>query len=263
MAETIEATIPYVVAGEKAVFYPGRREDSYWPVEEHRMRIRDIRPQAAQLDLDTNGFVLLHHPTKARNLLDPEEVRRVYYPEIEALVKSLTGAVRVLMFGDVARTDAPGVAEGRLPSRGAHVDYDEATVRMFTEMYAPGEAEELLKRRFMLINLWRPIRTVERTPLALCDASTVEPADLNPSEVRGGLMNPDSPPMRGFNLSYNPRHRWGYVPHMRPEEILAFRLFDSDTGRAQWTGHTAIDDPTSAPDAAPRQSLEIRTISFV
>ena len=50
---------------------------------------------------------------------------------------------------------------------------------------------------------------------------------------------------------------------MRPEEILAFKLFDSETGRVQWTGHTAFDDPTSAPDAEPRQSLEIRTISFV
>ena len=31
----------------------------------------------------------------------------------------------------------------------------------------------------------------------------------------------------------------------------------------QWTGHTAFDDPTSPPDAPPRESIEIRTISFI
>jgi hypothetical protein len=69
--------------------------------------------------------------------------------------------------------------------------------------------------------------------------------------------------MWGFNLSYNPRHRWYYVPRMEPEEILAFKLFDSDRERVQWTGHTAFDDPTAPPDAPPRESIEIRTISFI
>jgi hypothetical protein len=50
---------------------------------------------------------------------------------------------------------------------------------------------------------------------------------------------------------------------MQPEEILAFKLFDSDRSRVQWTGRTAFDDPTAAPDASPRESIAIRTISFV
>jgi hypothetical protein len=113
------------------------------------------------------------------------------------------------------------------------------------------------------MNLWRPIRTVYRTPLAVCDASTVLESDLNDSEVRGGLDDPHRPPLFGFNLSYNPRHRWYYAPRMQPTEILAFKLFDSDPARVQWTGHTAFDDPTAAPDAPPRESIEIRTISFM
>jgi len=114
----------------------------------------------------------------------------------------------------------------------------------------------------MLMNLWRPIKTVEKTPLAVCDASTVRDEDLNPSEIRGGLNDPNTPTMCGYNLNYSPRHRWYYVPAMRPDEILAFKLCDSDKTRVRLTGHTAIDDPTSAPDAAPRESIEIRTISF-
>jgi hypothetical protein len=257
-----EAVLPYVVPGEAAVFYPGQREKSYWPVEDHVVPIHDAREAAQDLALETNGFVLLKRPTACVNFSDPDEVKRVYYPEIEALVKELTDARRVLIFGDIVRSDSADTPDGRQPARGAHVDYDEATCRMWTEMLAgKEEADDLLKGRFMLMNLWRPIRTVEKTPLALCDASTVEKGDLNPSQIMSGL-NGTAPTMSGYNLHYSPRHRWYYTPRMQPDEILAFKLCDSDRGRVQWTGHTAFDDPTSPPDARPRQSIEIRTISF-
>ena len=262
-AGAIDAIIPYVVPGEAAIFYPGRREDSYWPVEEHQVRIRDARAIASGLELEKNGFVVLERPTALKDFSDPAKIKAVYYPEIEALVKELTGATRVLMFGDIVRTDAKGTPESRQPARGAHVDYDEATVQWWTrDLVGEAEAERLLGYRHMLMNLWRPLTTVEKSPLALCDASTVEKGDLNPSEIRGGLDDPNRRPMRGFNIAHSPRHRWYYVPHMRPDEIFAFKLCDSDAGRVQWTGHTAFNDPTSPADAKPRQSIEIRTISF-
>lgn len=260
---SIEAVIPYVVAGESSVFYPGDRARSYWPVEEHTVPIRDARAASGRLALEQTGFVLLRRPTAVKDFSDPEQVRGVYYPEIEALVKELTGAARVLIFGEMVRTDAAGTPDSRLPARGAHVDYNEPTVRWWVrQLVGEEEAGRLLEGRYMLMNLWRPIATVEKTPLAVCDASTVRREDLNPSEVRGGLNDPDRPSMGGLNLSYSPRHRWYYVPNMRPDEILAFKLCDSDHGRVQWTGHTAIDDPASPADAAPRQSIEIRTLSF-
>ncbi|HEY5411670.1 MAG TPA: CmcJ/NvfI family oxidoreductase [Caulobacteraceae bacterium] len=262
-AGAIDAIIPYVVPGEAAIFYPGRREDSYWPVEEHPVVIRDARAIAGRLRLEENGFVVVQRPTALKDFSDPAQIKAIYYPEIEALVKSLTGATRVLIFGEIIRTDAKGTPDSRLPARGAHVDYDEATVQWWTrDLVGGAEAERLLGHRHMLMNLWRPITTVEKTPLALCDASTVERGDLNPSEIRGGLDDPNRRPMRGFNIAYSPRHRWYYVPRMRPDEIFAFKLCDSDVSRVQLTGHTAFDDPTSAPDARPRQSIEIRTISF-
>jgi hypothetical protein len=259
----IDAVIPYVVAGESSIFYPGDRERSYWPVEEHTVAIHDARADQDRLALEETGFVLLRRPTAVTNVTDPETVRAAYYPEIEALVKELTGASRVLIFGEIVRTDAAGTPDHRLPARGAHVDYDEPTVQWWTrQLVGEAEAERLLKGRHVLINLWRPITTVEKSPLAVCDASTVLREDLNPSEVRGGLNDHNRAPMRGLNLAYSPRHRWYYVPRMQPDEILAFKLCDSDQERVQWTGHTAFEDPTSAPDAAPRQSIEIRTISF-
>ncbi|MEI9852195.1 MAG: CmcJ/NvfI family oxidoreductase [Sphingomonas sp.] len=108
-----------------------------------------------------------------------------------------------------------------------------------------------------------PDRLVERTPLALCDASTVRAEDLFDSEVRGGLGDPNRASLWGYNLAHNPAQRWYYAPRMRPEEIFAFKLFDSDASRVQLTAHSAFEDPTSPPDAPPRQSIELRTISFL
>jgi hypothetical protein len=173
-AGAIDVVIPYVVAGESAIFYPGDRERSYWPVEEHTVAMRDARAVSGQLALEKTGFVLLRRPTAVKDFTDPDQVRAVYYPEVEALVKELTGASRVLMFGEMVRTDASGTPDHRLPARGAHVDYEESTVQWWTrQLVGDAEAERLLKGRHVLVNLWRPITTVEKSPLAVCDASTV------------------------------------------------------------------------------------------
>ena len=260
----VEAVIRYVVPGEKAIFYPSERERSYWPAEEHRVRIESMRPKADDLALERNGFVLLQEPTTVTNFYDADEVKRVYYPEVIGLVSRLNGAAKVIAFGEVARSDSAQTGEGRRPAYGAHVDYGDFTVRRFAEeILGREEAARWLTMRYVLMNLWRPITPVHRTPLALCDASSVTRSDLNDSEIRGGLNDPSRPSLFGFNLSYNPRHRWYYAPRMQPDEVLVFKLFDSESARVQWTGHTAFSDPNTPDNAPPRQSMEIRTISFI
>ena len=143
-AGAIDAIIPYVVAGETAIFYPGKREQSYWPTEEHPVVIRDMRPISGALDLEKNGFVLVNRPTALKDFSSPDKIKQVYYPEIEALVKELTGASRVLIFGEIVRTDAAGTPDARLPARGAHVDYDEPTVCWWTRS---GSESQSLKAR--------------------------------------------------------------------------------------------------------------------
>jgi hypothetical protein len=264
MSTEIEATIRYVVPGEKSIFYAADRARSYWPAEEHRMVIESMRPHVDELSIDRNGFVLLREPTAVKNFYDPDEVKRVYYAEVSQLVKRLIGAQHVICFGEVARTDEIGIGDSRKPAYGAHVDYDEGTIRRFArDILGEQESERWLQKRFVLMNLWRPIKPVYRTPLALCDASSVAAGDLNDSEIRGGLNDPNRPSLFGFNLAHSARHRWYYAPRMQPDEVLVFKLFDSDRDRVQWTGHTAFDDPTSAPDAPARESIEIRTVSFL
>jgi hypothetical protein len=50
---------------------------------------------------------------------------------------------------------------------------------------------------------------------------------------------------------------------MRRDEALVFKVYDSMTdGRARWGAHTSFDDPATRPDAAPRESIEIRAFAF-
>jgi hypothetical protein len=258
----VETTMKYVVRGEKATFHAGDRAKSYWPVDEHPVTIHDMRPIRDELSFDRNGFVLVDEPTDVTEFTEAAELAR-YCRQTEALVQRLTGADKVVSFGPIIRTNATGAHGHNQPAHGAHVDYGARTVADFTrDLLQPEEAERRLSGRHMLINVWRPIVMVESAPLAVCDASTVRREDLFDSEVVSGLGGlPFS--LWGFNLAYQPEHRWYWVPHMQPWEALAFKLFDSDPDAVQFTAHSAFEDPNTPRDAAPRQSIEVRTIAYM
>ena len=237
-----------------------RRTGEYVPVE---VPIHDGRPLARDLSLDREGFVLTRHDTSVADFFDPEEVRAVYYPEVERLVKAATGASRVLVFDhnvridDVtARTDK-GVSG---PARNVHNDYTaKSGPQRVRDLLEPEEAEALLKGRVANINVWRPIvGPVQTAPLALGDARTIAPRDL----VELDLIYPDRTG-EIYNVVHNPAQRWFYFPAMQTDEAILIKGYDSaEDGRARFSPHTAFDDPTSPPDAAPRQSIEARTLVF-
>jgi hypothetical protein len=123
----------------------------------------------------------------------------------------------------------------------------------------PDEADELLKGRVQIVNFWRPIRGPLRdAPLAVCDARTVAFEEL----VASDLVYPHRVG-ETHSVKFNPAHRWFYVPEMTADEILLLKCFDSKTdGRARFAPHTAFVDPTTPADAAPRESIELRTLVF-
>ncbi len=249
--------------GEEVIFYPTDRKRSKWPFKPHDVTIHDMRPLQGELSFDRNGFVLVKQTSACRDFYDADEVERVYIPEVIDLVTRLTGADKAIAFGVMTRTNDTEAEEGNLPAFGAHVDYGDRTVRMFSEdVLGAEEAARWLEGRYMLINVWRPIRVVESAPFAVCDASTVAEGDLCYSEVRGGLGDPNRPTLYGHAVSFNENQRWYYVPDMRPDEVLAFKLYDSDPSAVQWTAHSAFNHPDTPPGAAPRESIEMRTIAF-
>jgi len=145
------------------------------------------------------------------------------------------------------------------PVRNAHNDYTEWSGPQRVRDLLPDEADELLKRRFAVVQVWRPIRhPVEREPLAIADARSIGMKELFPSS----RVYPDRVG-EVYHCAYNPQHRWYYFPRMLRDEAIVFKTFDSaKDGRARWTAHSAFDDPTSRPDAPPRESIEMRTLAF-
>jgi len=145
------------------------------------------------------------------------------------------------------------------PATRVHVDHTSRSGPQRVRDLLPDEAEELLKGRVQVINLWRPIRgPLLDSPLAVCDARTVDPADLVPSDLVYRERVGET-----YSVTYNPAHEWYYVPEMRREQALLLKIADTKTdGRARFMPHTSFTDPTTPPDAFPRESIELRTLIF-
>lgn len=274
-AERVEETSPVVEAlinysvdnGVKPASYGGidtfeadkKRTGKY---QEYKVTIHDGRVIAKELSLDREGFIFVQHNTKMRDFYDETEVRAVYYPEIEQLVKETSGAKRILVFDHTLRSADSAMREAKQisgPVRNAHNDYTEWSGPQRVRDLLPDEADELLKLCFAVVQVWRPIRhPVEREPLAIADARSIGTKELFPSS----RVYPDRVG-EVYHCAYNPEHRWYYFPKMQRDEAIVFKTFDSATdGRARWTAHSAFDDPTSPPDAPPRESIEMRTLAF-
>jgi len=228
-----------------------------------KVPIRDARPMAGAITLDRHGFKLVKHRSAVRNFYDDEEVKRVYYPEAERLLEAATGASRVLIFDHTTRRRVPGSEDRRdgirQPVRRVHVDHTAKSGPQRVRDLLSSEAPHLLQGRVQIINVWRPIKgPLLDAPLAVCDASSVDPEDLVPSDLiypnRIGEI---------YSVSYRPSHRWFYFRKMRVEEALLLKCYDSKTdGRARFAPHTAFTDPETPADAPPRESIELRSLVF-
>lgn len=262
-----EAALTFITPSEDKPFfhsaaYTGGRPKLFFETEQHRVAIRDLRPFAGALSLDREGFELHRSPTAVADLYDDAAVERLYYPEIETLLRSLTGADRVAIFDATRRSDAgPDGAEGRRgAARNLHVDYTEKSGPQRTrDVLGEAEAARLFAggARVVQVNVWRPIRgPVERSPLTLADAASIRPGDL----IATDQVFPDRVG-EIYHVAHRKGQRWYYAPRMARDEVLLIKGWDSlNDGRARFTPHSAFELPDTPADAPPRESLEVRTL---
>ena len=266
--DVVKASLNYLVnTGEKPATYSTQEGATPTQVsgqyEERMVTIHDGRPIRDGFSLDEEGFVFVNHETKVSDFYDGGELRSVYYPEIEVLVKDLTGAARVLIFDHTVRAEDRGTREEkkvREPVMRVHNDYTEwSGPQRVRDLLPSREAEALLQHRFAVIQVWRPIgKPVETAPLAIADAQSIASKDLIGAERR----YPDRVG-ETYHITFNPDHHWFYFPKMRRNEALVFKCYDSERdGRARFSAHSAFYDPHCPPDAPPRESIEVRTLAF-
>ena len=96
MSEAVTVEIPYTIDnGEVLVnesFGPknihGRRSGT---VELKTMTLLNGRALGERLSLDEQGLVFVEHKTKVTDFFDENQLKSVYYPEIEQLIKQRVG----------------------------------------------------------------------------------------------------------------------------------------------------------------------------
>ena len=246
-------------------------------------------------DVGRTGFAFYTAPSSipAEDILvNGPRVQTDYYAEIEAILreKLATGpkVKKIVIFDHTIRVNDPNAA--RQPVSRVHVDQTPAAAATRVRRHAGPEAEELLKGRFQLINVWRPLgHPASDYPLGVIDWRSASNKDLvaidllypiqEGDDPRGKEVRPDASKalstegykVGGETYSVQPsdKHRFFYVKDMRPDEVMFLKCFDSEsedvkpgTGIAGFTPHTAFIDPHTPAGAKPRQSIEVRCLVF-
>ncbi|CAD6563807.1 MAG: hypothetical protein ASARMPREDX12_000069 [Alectoria sarmentosa] len=243
--------------------YIGKPETFFRPAETRTMVVHDIRGEEDKYALDTTGFQIYGHVSQETAFEDEAEIKRVYYPEVEDILN--TGASKIFIFdhtirrqsSDRAVTEPANAQTLRGPVQRVHIDQSYQAGPQRVQHHLPADAERLLKGRYQIINVWRPIKTIRKDPLGVADATSVPEDDLLPVE----LIYPDRVG-ETFTVRPNLRHRWFYLREQTPREVMLIKCFDSKLdGRARRAPHSAFVDQ-GAETESPRESIEVRALVF-
>jgi hypothetical protein len=262
----VEAELSFIVPDGRKPFSHQYDPPPGTPVRSHqyenqRVFIQNGRAIADAFSIDREGFAFVPHATKVADLYDEAELKQSYYPEVEALLKAETGASKVVIFDHTIRTSHQrprGVGLPREAVLRVHNDYTLKSGPQRVRDLVPEEAEARLKKRYAIVNVWRPIvGPLQQFPLALGDAASLTPDDILATD----LIYPDRVG-EIYSIAYNPAHRWFYFPEMGRDEVVLIKTYDSDTARARFSAHSAFADPNFPDPKILRESIEIRALVF-
>ncbi|KAI9847158.1 MAG: hypothetical protein M1837_003020 [Sclerophora amabilis] len=255
----------------------------------HWMHIHDMRGREDEFSLDVQGFQSAKLHSKVADFQDADEIKSTYYSEIQELVKRVTGASRVLVYNHTVRTKpkndfgdhVKGTYQGiEGPAPRIHVDQTPAGAESLLKFMFPDEADEVTKRGYQLINIWRPLTPIRRDPLMVADMSKMSTSDLVPIprsyynnmtsanfvckyDGYGATksMREDDETLIADGLSNGGEHSWWYIGGQEPDEALMFSCSDLRPGkRANGTVHGSFSLPDQE-GIPPRQSVEVRVIA--
>ena len=264
-------------------------------LKDHERAVHNIRGREAEFNTDISGFAVYNSPAKEKLFTDDRAVREGYYAEVEELLrKNIKGIKKVHIFDHTIRRKDK--SSPRQPVQQVHVDQTPGATDVRVRRHLPAEeAEEYLKGRYQIINVWRPIgHAASDFPLAVIDWRTTEPKDFIPVDLmypvrpdsamddddRGKEVLPDEKTRystegyeaRGETLGVAPNenHKFYYMKDMTPDEVMLLKCYDSfgvgekfeKKGIATRTPHTAFFDPNTPADAPGRQSIEVRCLVF-
>ena len=265
------------------------RRDLYFPqVMRDARRIGEdypgLSPESPEC-MDRLGVSLAHLESACSNFYDSAEVERVFYPEIEKLLLAFfPGATDALVYNhDVFDKDYTGDRtedqDNKNPGVNAryanivHNDLNDNSGRVRcrelltknlrnfgrTQHYTEAEADRKMSRRFMSINLAKPMETVEQYPFVLCAwPSFADQPYITNYRIYDDRVGETQ------RFTYRPEHQWYWFPHQTPTEVSMLKCYDSETDGSvsRWSFHTACVDPTAPADARCRKNVVVRSFVF-
>jgi len=266
-----------------------RRRDLYFPqVMRDARRIGEyypgLSPESPEC-MDRLGVSLAHLESACSNFYDSAEVERVFYPEIEKLLLDFfPGATDALVYnhdvfdkdyaGDRTEDQAnknPGVnasyaniVHNDLNDNSGRVRCRElltSNLRNFgrTQHYSEEAADRKMSRRFVSINLAKPMETVEQFPFVLCAwPSFADQPYITNYRIYDDRVGETT------RFTYRPDHEWYWFPRQQPNEVSMLKCYDSvtDGSVSRWSFHTACIDPTAPADARCRKNVVVRSFVF-
>ncbi|GIZ38726.1 hypothetical protein CKM354_000213100 [Cercospora kikuchii] len=248
----------------------------------HVVRITDLRSTDNHFTVDEHGFQFLKYSgpvgQKYESFEKEDTIKEVILKEAEELIKKTTGASNVWALHHVVRRDPAPEAEHipadvpddavwnskNTPALHVHIDqsYRGADLMLPHLKFEGAEyfRSKAQNRRWAVINLWKPLKTITRQPLAICDATSVPESDLRPYPMMVRADDALDTQEREFELWHvmaNPEHKWYWPSEMKPDEALLIKCFDSKLeGVARRAPHSAFNLPDD--QGPPRESIEIR-----
>ena len=115
-----------------------------------------------------------------------------------------------------------------------------------------------MSRRFMSINLAKPMETVEQFPFVLCAwPSFADQPYINNYRIYDDRVGETT------RFTYRPNHEWYWFPRQKPTEVSMLKCYDSVTegSVSRWSFHTACIDPTAPADARCRKNVVVRSFA--
>ncbi|KAF2426611.1 GA4 desaturase family protein [Tothia fuscella] len=257
------------------------------------VRIQDLRGQEDKFNFHQSSFQVSKFDIDMEGKTN-DEMKRDIYPQAEEFIKKITGASRVVCFSHLIRRDTvesnrealsaleastredSPIADNHgfgkvVPARFAHIDQSPVGAYTLLKDNLPEEAETLSKTRWGTTNIWRPLKTIRRDPLALCDSRTLRDEDLAivesilPPKGSGNGYYDTVSKGDGFQtleIKANPEHKWYYVSNLMPEECLVFKIHDSKKSIQGRCPHTSFPDLNDEGDVSARENIEFRFFVF-
>ncbi|MBH62482.1 MAG: hypothetical protein CL569_08530 [Alphaproteobacteria bacterium] len=266
--------------GRRAIYFPhvlrdARRIGEYYP---------GLSPDSPEC-MDRLGVALTHWESRCQNLYDAAEVERVYYPEMEKLLlEFFPDATDALVFNhDVFDKDYtgdrtedqdnknPGINENYVNIVHSDLNDNSGRVRCHEllttnlrnfgreQNYTEEEADAKMSRRFMSLNLAKPMETVQQNPFVLCAwPSLADQPYITNYRIYDDRVGETQ------RFTYRPDHEWYWFPQQSPTEVSMLKCYDSitDGSVSRWSFHTACFDPTAPADAPCRRNIVVRSFVF-